>query len=281
MSRSASVIVRARDKAATIERTLRAVRAQTVGAELILVDSGSRDETLEIARRYCDRLVEIPAAEFTYGHALNVGAAAASGEVHFALSAHSFPERDDWIERSLAHYDRPDVAATCSHRVLPDGTPLHTTLHQDLAHARAHPEWGFSNSASSWRASVWREQPFDATLAYSEDKEWALRVLGAGYVIAYDPELWVDYSHSWTGMRNLFRRSVLTAETIDLLAERPRYRLTDLAADWWTRIPHDRHSAFAHRFLNHKRLIDLAGTYVGSRRAHRRNRASRPDPRER
>jgi rhamnosyltransferase len=144
----ATVIVRARDEERTIGRTLEALRDQSVPAEVIVVDSGSTDRTLEIANKYCDRLIEIPADSFTFGHALNAGARAASAPVHFALSAHCFPERPDWIERSIAHYRRMDVAGTHGAHALPDGRPLEAVLHQDAAHARAHPWWGFSNHAS-------------------------------------------------------------------------------------------------------------------------------------
>src|SRR5687767_15288768 len=109
MTPRASVVMRARDAERTIGRALELLRAQTVEPEIIVVDSGSRDRTIEIAGGLCDELIELSAAEFSYGRALNVGARAAAAPVHFALSAHCFPERADWLERSLAHYERPDV----------------------------------------------------------------------------------------------------------------------------------------------------------------------------
>ena len=99
----ASVIVRCKDKASTIERTFLALREQTVPVEVVVVDSGSTDGTLEIAERYADRLLRIRPEEFSYGHALNLGAAAASGEVHFALSAHGTGLSPTWIADSLRH----------------------------------------------------------------------------------------------------------------------------------------------------------------------------------
>src|SRR5688572_4660273 len=139
MSPRASVIVRARDEEAAIERTLSALRDQTVDVELIVVDSGSTDGTLEIARRWCDRLIELPSERFTYGRALNVGAEAASAPIHFALSAHCAPERGDWIERSLDLYERSEVAATNGALHYPDGRPLHETFYQGARTARASP----------------------------------------------------------------------------------------------------------------------------------------------
>ena len=113
----ASVIVRTRDAAATVERVFRALRAQTVESEILVVDSGSTDGTLDVARRWCDRLLTLSPSDFSFGRALNVGAAAARAPVHFALSAHCWPERTDWIERSLRHYERADAAGTSGARL--------------------------------------------------------------------------------------------------------------------------------------------------------------------
>ena len=104
--------MRAKDKEQTIERALRGLRAQTVEMEIILVDSGSTDRTVELARPYCDQVITIPAEAFTYGRALNLGAEHASGEVVFALSAHCVPPSPQWAEVSLGAYGDNDVAGT-------------------------------------------------------------------------------------------------------------------------------------------------------------------------
>jgi hypothetical protein len=66
--------------------------------------SWTRDRRMARARsrELCDKLMEIPPGEFTYGRALKVGAQAASADVHFAISAHCLPRQADWIKRSLA-----------------------------------------------------------------------------------------------------------------------------------------------------------------------------------
>jgi rhamnosyltransferase len=265
----ASVIVRCKDEERLLERALLSLRKQTVEPEIIVVDSGSTDRSLDIARRWCDRLVEIPAESFTHGYALNVGATAASAPVHFALSAHCHAERDDWIERSLSHYERSDVAGVNGYHALPDGEPLVGVFYQDAAHARAHPFWGFSNHASSWRASVWKEHPFDETLAWAEDREWVQRVTEAGWVIAFDPELSVDMSHAWRSPRELFRRQRLSIRAISEFNELPEYGLRDCVREWWSLFPDERHSRWLYR-LDPRRLGGLAGKYAGSRELARR-----------
>lgn len=256
--------MRAKDAERTIGRALELLRAQTIEPEIIVIDSGSRDRTAEIARGLADELIELRASEFSYGRALNVGARAAAAAAHFALSAHCFPERTDWLERSLAHYERHDVAATNGIQGFPDGSPVLEPFHQDAAHAHANPFWGFSNHASSWRAAVWEEFPFNERIDYAEDREWSWRVLDAGWVIAFDPELWVDMSHMWRSSLEFFRRELRAGRAIASFASVPPYRLGDAVREWWAHIPQDRRPALYHR-LNYRRAAGLAGRYAGLR----------------
>jgi glycosyltransferase involved in cell wall biosynthesis len=258
---AASVIVRAKNEERSIVRTLESLREQTVVPEIIVIDSGSTDRTVEVARGLCDRLIEIPAERFSYGYALNLGAREAAAPVHFALSAHCAAGRRDWIERSLAHYGRADVAGTNGPWPSAAEEPPRLLV-QDIEHARANPHLGFSNHASSWRATVWERFPFNEELRYAEDKEWALRVLKAGWVIVSDPDLGVDMSHVWSGgYAELYRRQKRAAQEVRRFTS-AEYTLGDMAEEWWRRGPGERRSR-ARRLLNPLRLTGLAGKYHG------------------
>jgi hypothetical protein len=169
---------------------------------------------------------------------------------------------------------RSDVAGTNGTETFPDGAPVTEPFFQELTHARAHPLWGFSNHASSWRASVWREIPFDEQIDYAEDREWAMRVLEAGWTIVFDPVLFVDLSHSWRGgARNFFTRQRRARRAIAGFAELPPYGAREVLHDWWWELPNDRHSAWFHRYVNYRRWAGLAGRYVGWRQSRRHSRA--------
>ena len=49
--------------------------------EVVIVDSGSKDKTLEIANKYKARVTYINKQDFTFGRSLNVGCKFANGEV--------------------------------------------------------------------------------------------------------------------------------------------------------------------------------------------------------
>jgi rhamnosyltransferase len=267
----ASVIIRTKDSACTLAGVLSALRSQSVAAEIIVVDSGSSDETLAMAHAQADRVIEMPAASFSFGRALNVGAAAASAPIHFALSSHSFPPDDRWIERSLSHYERPDVAGTNGALSAPGlRVPLTSTFHQTLADALERPWWGFSNTGSSWRAQVWREFPFDEALPACEDKEWGLRVLSAGWTIAFDPRLCTSTSHREEhGVGDLYRRSRREFQAIGSFAALAEPTVGDLVREWFRDM--SAHGSYRRwrRRLSPLRLADLAGKYRGIKAVRR------------
>lgn len=262
----ASVIVRAKDKAATIERVLRLLRGQTVRPEIIVVDSGSTDGTREIARGLSDRLLEISPEEFTYGRAINLGAAVARAPIHFAVSAHCFPTRPDWIERALAHYEHDRVAGACGYERAPDGS-CGGVVHQDAALFHSNPFWGFSNHASSWRASVWERFPFDEEIAGSEDKEWSWRVLEAGYVIALDPALDVGTLHRFqSGLLDYYRRHRRDTAALASFAGAAPLGTRGVLSEWWNPEP-DGVRSQARLRLSPWRAAGLLGREAGLRHA--------------
>ena len=145
-----------------------------------MVDSGSRDGTVEIARAAGAAVIEIPAESFTYGGSLNTGSAQARAPLIVALSAHAFPPDEHWLERLRRPFSDERVACACGYPKGPDGDPLTGRVVQDLDMARANPFWGYSNSSGAFRAELWRERPFREDMPGTEDKEWAWHWLQQG-----------------------------------------------------------------------------------------------------
>jgi rhamnosyltransferase len=267
-----SVIVRARDEAAELTRALEVIGAQRTGArrvELVVVDCGSRDESTRAAgERAGARVVQLPAGAFSYGGALNLGCANASGELLVALSAHAYPADDGWLARLAAAFDDPRVACASGDRYGPDGELLPGPRRQDAELARRRPEWGYSNAAGGVRAELWRRRPFRADLPASEDKEWALHWLDRGYVCKVDPALLVEHDHTQDPLPAIYRRARREWEATCVFNPPARHGLGALAGEWWSDTRwYD--SALRAR-LSHRRLARLLGAYSGRRRAKRR-----------
>jgi rhamnosyltransferase len=278
---AASVIVRTRNSAQTLPACLTSLKRQSVRPEIIVVDSGSTDRTLEIVRDTADVVIEIPANEFTYGRALNRGAEAARAPVMFALSSHCSVPQSDWIERSIRYYSRADVAGTNGQTSRPDGSPLQDVLFLTAETPVVNPMWGFSNHASSWRADVWREERFDEGLVASEDFEWSDRVMARGFTIVFDPALVVPALHlKQQGVRALYRRS--RRELLGTAAFRhiDPPTLRESLASWWDSPGTNRYRRWLspsgtnryRQWLSPYRLAVIAGRYTAGRELSRKSK---------
>jgi rhamnosyltransferase len=262
----ATVLIRTKDEASGIGRLLETLHAQTIGGalETIVVDSGSTDATVEIAREAGAEVIEIPADEFTFGRALNIGSAAASAPIVIALSAHAFPCDETWAERLVAKFERPRIGCACWERRGPDGEPLDGELEQDLAVARSDHRVGYSNAAGAYRTELWRQRPFREDMPGCEDKEWAWHWLNQGWKVVLDPALEVEHDHSRDPIPSVFDRARREWIGYAMYLELPPYAARSLFREWWSTL--DGHANHLRARLSPWRFARLLGKYAGLRR---------------
>jgi len=194
---AASIIIRTKNEEALLGETLARVRAQTVlDFEVIVVDSGSTDRTLEIARSFRVEIIEIPAREFTYGRSLNLGSERARGDVLVNLSAHALPLTHEWLAHLLGHFADPQVAGAWGGQTADmRGSPSPRVYSQDLAGYLRDVYLGFSNANGAVRRSLWQTRRWREDLPATEDKEWAHWALTSGHRLVFDGRAEVFHYH--------------------------------------------------------------------------------------
>jgi hypothetical protein len=176
-------------------------------------------------------------------------------------------EDPGWLERLRQAFAEPRVACASGERFRPDGSVLAERVEQDAAVLHAHPEWGYSNGAGAFRASLWRRRPFRTDLPGCEDREWAAHWIEQGYVCVLDPALNVDHDHTHDPLPAIYRRARREAEGFARFLGRPPQRPGELLGEWWGDLRfYD--SALRAR-LSHRRAARLLGAYAGRRRAAR------------
>lgn len=97
----ASIIIRTYNEQRHLDELLMQISLQhlkSVNYEVIIVDSGSTDNTLSIAEKYQSRITTINKADFTFGRSLNVGCKFAHGDILVFVSGHCIPANEHWLE---------------------------------------------------------------------------------------------------------------------------------------------------------------------------------------
>jgi glycosyltransferase involved in cell wall biosynthesis len=214
-----SIVIRAFNEGKNIGRLLRGISAQSVqDREVIIVDSGSTDGTLGVAGQYPVKVLHLSKDDFSFGRSLNMGCAAATGELIVLASAHVFPIYSDWLEELLEPFSDPRLALSYGKQRGTDRTQY--AEHQvfakwfpDISNPdQSHPFCNNANAAI--RRSVWEKLPYDETLTGLEDIDWAQRASRMGYRIAYRAAAEVAHLHDETPMRtyNRYLREAIASQ---------------------------------------------------------------------
>ncbi len=96
-----TVVIPALNEEKYIEKTLRSVREQTIKPEIIVVDSGSSDKTVELAKNYADKVL-VGKKSISYNR--QIGAEAASGDVIVTTDADCI-HPPDWLFKLQKHFN--------------------------------------------------------------------------------------------------------------------------------------------------------------------------------
>ncbi len=212
-SYNVSVVIPALNAEPYLPELLVALHAQLPEAphEIIVVDSGSSDRTIEIAS--ADASVRIVTIEdFTHGRSRNLGAAEAKGDIVVFMTQDAMPRDASWLQELLSPFASPDVVAVSSRQV-PKGaaTPMERFFLK-----KRFPEKGnirnletlngvisyegilFSDVSCAVRRSILLEYPFDETLIMSEDQQLARDLISAGHTMVYAASSVVVHSHRYS-----------------------------------------------------------------------------------
>lgn len=205
-----SIVIRAYNEARHLPRLLEGIKQQTVrDVEIILVDSGSTDDTVAVAESYGANIVRISPKEFTFGRSLNLGISVATRELVVIASAHVYPVYPDWLERLLEPFADASIGLTygkqrgaeiskfSEHEIFACWFPDISDLHQ------SHPFCNNANAAI--RRSLWMEHPYDETLTGLEDLAWAKWMQSQGHGLAYVADAEIIHVHNETP-QGVFRR---------------------------------------------------------------------------
>jgi len=273
-----SIIIRAFNEEEHIGRLLNGIHQQTQkNVQVIVVDSGSSDRTVEIARQHAAQVVFIQPQDFTFGRSLNTGIQKAEAPLLVFASAHVYPVYPDWIERLLEPFNEPKTALVygkqrgaatsqfSEQQIFTHWYPEESQRQQD------HPFCNNANAAI--RKSLWQEHAYSENLPALEDLEWAKWAFDNGYRITYSAEAEIIHVHneSWKGVKNRYVREGMAFKQI---YPQENFGLDDLVRLFCKNCFNDFREALHQKrlwreFANiiHFRWLQFHGTYLGYKRS--------------
>lgn len=207
---SVSVVIPVKDGERYLEELLASLSREGVH-EILVIDSGSRDRSLEIVRAAQVELLEIDSREFGHGRTRNLGAERTSGDLICFLTQDATP-CPGWLDayREAFTLDERVGAAYGPHLPREDTSPM---IARELTEffagfgASGHPiqrpavqrsgaETFLSNVNACYARACWEEIRFQ-DIAYSEDQAFGADMLGAGWTKVYHPGAAVLHAHDY------------------------------------------------------------------------------------
>ena len=207
-----SVLIPTLDAGEGFERSLQAILAQEGlgGVEIVVADSGSSDDTVEVARRAGARVEIIPRSDFNHGRARNLLAGMADGDVLLTtVQDATLTGPTALLDLVQALRDQPRLAAISATQTAGEGADLfslwHSWLHLERSWHRA--EWAVDNVCAAIRRSAWEQLRF-RELEFAEDLDFGLRAHAAGWTTAFSPARLVVHHHDRPADHALARAAV-------------------------------------------------------------------------
>jgi len=203
--------------------------------EITVIDSGSADSTPEIAQNFPVKIVRIKPEEFHHGRTRNLGAEQASGRILVYITQDALPLHDRWLRKLTDDFKNPQVAMVVGRQI-----PWQTTKPPEkffysyyfpehkIEVVRDAPDYYrdnmfISNVNSAIKRDVWRQFKFSEDIVLAEDKEFAKRIIHAGWKIIYQPDAVVYHAHDFS-LRSIFQRSVDAGIALSQEVNVPRSR---------------------------------------------------------
>ncbi len=241
MKNCISIIIPTKNGGELFRESLEMIYSQNIALQLevIVIDSGSTDQTLQVCADYPVKLIRIAASSFNHSATRNLAISAAQGELCVLTVQDAVAVDRKWLGKLVAPLqNNKRVAGVFGQQVSrAEASPLSRCCKQ-LWYQEWKNDWDqeseqlpvasdgwkelsgeqkrryarFDNVNSCIRKSVWKDIPFP-DVSYAEDTAWAMGVLSAGFSVYWQPNAKVFHSHE-RSLAYEFKRSYVDTKTL-------------------------------------------------------------------
>ncbi len=219
----ASVVIRTYNEEKYLDRLLTQVykqKCKLVDLEVVIVDSGSTDKTVAIAKKHGCRITHIAKEVFTFGRSLNVGCEFANGDFLLFVSGHCIPTDTNWLDDMCKPLIDGVVTYTYGRQEGKDTTKYSEFKHFEKwfpAYPKLPQEGFFCNNANAAiTRESWLKFKYNEELTGLEDMYLAKQLVEAGDKIGYVSSASVYHIHdeTWRQVRIRYEREAFALQKI-------------------------------------------------------------------
>jgi rhamnosyltransferase len=215
-----SVIIPTCNAGERLRRLLTALQAQSVGAEILIVDSSSTDDTVGITRAFGLEPIAIRKEDFDHGGTRTFAGKRANGDILVYLTQDALPADVHAVRNLTASFDEDREVGGTYGRQLPcpgaSAFAAHLRLfnYPETSYIRTfndREKYGIktaflSDSFAAYRRSALEKIGwFEENLISSEDTYAGAKLLSAGYRLRYVSDARVYHSHNYTVLEEFKR----------------------------------------------------------------------------
>ncbi|MDA8986208.1 glycosyltransferase [Luminiphilus sp.] len=216
-----SIVVRTLNEEKYLDELLSSIAGQRkIEPEVVVIDSGSTDRTIEIARQHGCKITNIEKKDFSFGRSLNKACEFASGDVLVFISGHCVPFDELWL-LSLVDPILSGEVDYCYGRQVgrhPSKFSENQLFLKYYPAKSAIPQNGIfvNNANAAISRDAWEKFLFDEELTGLEDMHLANRMVRTGGKVGYSAMSVVYHIHdeTWGQTRRRYERESLALQKI-------------------------------------------------------------------
>ncbi|MDO4699762.1 MAG: MBL fold metallo-hydrolase [Moraxella sp.] len=218
-----SIIIRTLNEERYLQKLLESIYDQEVGdlgLEVVLIDSGSTDKTLQIAQQFNCHILHITREEFSFGRSLNRACEVAVGDILVMISGHCIPKDKYWLQNLCQPLLDGKAQYAYGKQLGGDDSQFSEIqiFEKYFADSSAIPQEDFycNNANAALLKIFWEKYKFDENLTGLEDFDLAKKLVIDGGRVAYIANAGVYHLHheSWDQVSRRFEREAIALQTI-------------------------------------------------------------------
>lgn len=202
-----SIVYLTKNGGCLLGKSLESVFAQAVDFEfeVIAVDSGSTDGTLELLKNFSVKVYGIAADEFNFGLTRDYVFSLAKGDIVIAISQDAIPAGSEWLRNMSSPFEDDSIAVVQGIDILPEGENLFFWDKMGVFYftreckrwVEDHDNIGLSFTCCAIRRSIWKENQL-GRVEMSEDKVFQKKVMEKGLKVIGQPNAMTYHSHMYS-----------------------------------------------------------------------------------